>query len=171
MVLLAEAVSAVTGWDFTPEEAKSVGLRAVNLMRAFNIRGGIMKELDYPSTRYGSTHTDGPWKGIGIMPHWEEMLENYYRLMGWDVETGKPLPETLKKLGLDGESVTLSVADDGRGIDPQVARRHPGGAGGMGIPAIRERLQGLGGYLRLESEPGQGSCLVAVIPVGEQEQD
>ena len=101
MVLLAEALSAVTGWDFTPEEAKSVGLRAVNLMKAFNIRGGITKELDYPSTRYGSTHVDGRWKGIGIMPHWEEMLENYYNLMGWDVETGKPLPETLKNLGLE----------------------------------------------------------------------
>ena len=29
------------------------------------------------------------------------MLENYYRFMGWDVETGKPLPETLRNLGLE----------------------------------------------------------------------
>jgi aldehyde:ferredoxin oxidoreductase len=28
------------------------------------------------------------------------MLENYYKLMGWDVKTGKPLPETLEKLDL-----------------------------------------------------------------------
>jgi aldehyde:ferredoxin oxidoreductase len=27
-------------------------------------------------------------------------VENYYGLMGWDTKTGKPLPETLKKLGL-----------------------------------------------------------------------
>jgi len=101
MVLLAEAVSAVTGWEFTPEEGKKVGLRAVNIMRAFNILAGITKELDYPSIRYGSTPVNGPSKGIAIMPHWEKMLENYYRLMGWDVETGKPLPETLKALGLE----------------------------------------------------------------------
>ncbi len=100
-VLSAEAVSAVTGWDFTPEEAKSVGLRAVNLMRVFNIRTGITRELDFPSTRYGSAHLDGPWKGIGIISHWEKMLENYYDLMGWEVTTGKPLPETLKNLGLE----------------------------------------------------------------------
>ncbi|MFC2065900.1 aldehyde ferredoxin oxidoreductase family protein [Chloroflexota bacterium] len=100
-VLTAQAVSAATGWDFTPEEAKTVGLRAVNLMKAFNMRAGMTRELDYPSTRYGSTHIDGPYKGIGIMPYWEEMLENYYRLMGWDVNTGKPLPETLKSLGLE----------------------------------------------------------------------
>ncbi len=29
------------------------------------------------------------------------MLDNYYRLMGWDRETGKPLPETLRASGLD----------------------------------------------------------------------
>ena len=57
-VLESEAVSAVTGWDFTPEEAKRVGLRAVNLMRAFNIRTGITRELDRPSERYGSTPID-----------------------------------------------------------------------------------------------------------------
>ena len=101
MVLMSEAVAAATGWDFTTEEAKSVGLRAVNLMKVFNIRAGIMRDRDYPSARYGSTHMDGPWKGIGIMPYWEEMLDNYYRLMGWDVKNGKPLPETLKGLGLE----------------------------------------------------------------------
>ena len=101
MVAMAEAVTAITGWNFTPEEGKTVGLRAVNLLKAFNIRAGITKEMDYPSSRYGSTHIDGKWKGIGIMPHWEEMLENYYRLMGWDTTTSKPLPETLKNLGLE----------------------------------------------------------------------
>jgi len=28
------------------------------------------------------------------------MVKNYYESMGWDPETGKPLPETLEKLGL-----------------------------------------------------------------------
>jgi aldehyde:ferredoxin oxidoreductase len=28
------------------------------------------------------------------------MRSNYYQLMGWDAETGKPLPETLERLGL-----------------------------------------------------------------------
>lgn len=99
--VISEAVSAVTGWDFTPEEAKAVGLRAVNLMKAFNIRCGIKKEHDYPSERYGSTPQDGPSKGISIMPHWETMLSNYYALMGWDPETGIPLRETLENLGIE----------------------------------------------------------------------
>jgi aldehyde:ferredoxin oxidoreductase len=28
------------------------------------------------------------------------MVQNYYRLMGWDENTGKPLPETLEMLDL-----------------------------------------------------------------------
>jgi aldehyde:ferredoxin oxidoreductase len=100
MEISAEAVSAVTGWAFSPEEAFTVGRRTVNLMKAFNIRCGIGRDLDYPSTRYGSTPVDGPTKGISIMEHWEEMLDTYYRLMEWDVNTGKPLPDTLKKLDL-----------------------------------------------------------------------
>jgi len=97
---ISEAVAAATGWDFTAEEGKQVGLRAVNLMRAYNLRVGIGAEYDRPSTRYGSTPVDGPTVGISILPHWDAMLRNYYGLMGWDTETGIPLPETLEELGL-----------------------------------------------------------------------
>ncbi len=99
--LLTQAVNAATGWNLTPDEGKTVGLRAVNLFRIFNLKAGITSELDRPSERYGSTPTDGPWKGISILPHWEKMTQTYYSLMGWDTKTGIPLPETLKKLGLD----------------------------------------------------------------------
>jgi aldehyde:ferredoxin oxidoreductase len=99
MLLLAQAVSAVTGWHFPPQEAKTLGLRVVNLMRMYNIRSGIQGK-DYPSERYGSTPTDGPYEGIGIMEHWDTMLQRYYKQMGWDT-AGKPLPSTLKNLGLD----------------------------------------------------------------------
>ena len=99
--LLTEAVNATTGWNLSLEETKNIGLRAVNLMKVFNLRAGITRELDAPSERYGSTPVDGPTKGISIKPHWDSMLRNYYKLMGWDEETGKPLPETLRKLDLE----------------------------------------------------------------------
>lgn len=99
--LLSEAVSAVTGWDFTSEEAMTAGLRIANLLRAFNTRHGLTPDLEYPSHRYGSTPVDGPTKGKGVMPFWEQMLGNYYSLMGWDRATGKPLPDTLRILGLE----------------------------------------------------------------------
>ena len=56
--------------------------------------------MERPSARYGSVPVDGPAKGVDIMAKWDWMIENYYSLMEWDAKTGKPLPETLKKLDL-----------------------------------------------------------------------
>jgi len=97
---LAESISAATGWDFTKDEALKVGFRVANLLRAFNLKNGITAELDAPSPRYGSTPHDGKFAGTSIAPVWNEMLLNYYELMGWDTETGKPLPKTLEELDL-----------------------------------------------------------------------
>jgi aldehyde:ferredoxin oxidoreductase len=101
LTITSEAVSAVTGWEISPEAAKTIGSRVINLMKVFNLRAGIKKEHDAPSDRYGSTPVDGPTKGISIHHHFNSMLRNYYKLMGWDEDTGKPLPETLRKLGLE----------------------------------------------------------------------
>jgi aldehyde:ferredoxin oxidoreductase len=98
--LSLECLNAVTGWDFQVPDAVEFGLRIVNLMRMFNFRHGLTKEMEGPSERYGSTPVDGPAKGISIGVHWDRIRDNYYEQMGWDVGTGKPLPETLKKLGL-----------------------------------------------------------------------
>ena len=101
MEYLAGILKAVTGWGFTGEEASTVGYRVVNLLRAFNIRHGLTADLDMPSTRYCSAPIDGPFQGITIEPVWRETVQNYYGLMGWDVKTGKPLAQTLKRLGLE----------------------------------------------------------------------
>ena len=99
--LVLEAFNAVTGWDFTAREAQDVGFRTANLLRAFNIRHGVSVDIERPSPRWSSAPVDGPARGISIAPHWDNMLKNYYQLMGWDIETGKPLPETLRAVGLD----------------------------------------------------------------------
>jgi aldehyde:ferredoxin oxidoreductase len=97
---LLDAFNAVTGWNWTLQDAFTVGRRIVNLLRVFNFRHGMKVEDERPSARYGSVPVDGPAKGINIMEKWPWMVENYYKLMGWDPKTGKPLPETLEKLGL-----------------------------------------------------------------------
>ncbi len=95
--LLCQAVSAVTGWDFSYEEGMNVGRRIVQLLRAFNIRHGIAgRELDRPSLRYGSVPDSGPGEGKNLQDVWDKMLDTYYAGMGWD-STGKPLPKTLEE--------------------------------------------------------------------------
>jgi len=99
--LVLDCLNAVTGWNLSLEDAFHIGRRIVNQLRVFNLRHGLKTETERPSRRYGSIPADGPAKGKNIMEKWEWMRENYYTHMGWDPKTGKPLPETLKKLGLE----------------------------------------------------------------------
>ncbi len=96
-----ECLNAVTGWKLTLEDVFTIGRRVINQLRVFNFRHGMKKEDERPSTRYGSVPADGPAEGKNIMEKWDWMIENYYTLMGWDPKTGKPLPKTLEKLGLE----------------------------------------------------------------------
>jgi len=99
--LLSQAVAAVTGWDFNYEEGITVGRRIVHLLRAFNVKHGLVgRDLDKPSTRYGSPPDSGPAKGKSLQENWDMMLNAYYSGMGWD-KFGRPLPNTLERYGLD----------------------------------------------------------------------
>ncbi len=113
--MITDTLSAITDWDFDIQEAMDVGKRIVNQLRVFNFRHGLTKDVEAPSVRYGSTPVDGPAEGKSIMPQWEALRSNYYEKMGWDPETGKPLPETLTKLGLEHLIPDLAKTDEGGG--------------------------------------------------------
>jgi len=61
-----------------------------------------------------------------------------------------------------GRYVGLSVSDGGRGFDPQELRE----ATGFGLLSIRERVELLGGRMRIVSAKGQGCTLRIIIPDG-----
>jgi len=98
--LLVEAFNAVTGWGWTLQDGFTVGRRVMNLLRLYSLICGMRPEDEVPSKRYGSVPVDGAAQGKDIMAQWPRMRENWYREMGWDAATGKPLPETLEALGL-----------------------------------------------------------------------
>ena len=57
----------------------------------------------------------------------------------------------------------LRVTDDGAGFDPQTVGA-PSFEGGYGLYSIRERLLAVGGSLRIESTPGTGTVVTAILP-------
>jgi aldehyde:ferredoxin oxidoreductase len=99
--LTVECVNAITGRDLKVADAQRIGQRIVNQLRLFNFRHGLDPKLEAPSPRYASTPIDGPAQGKTIVPYFEWMKSFYFRLMGWDPATGKPLAYTLKSLGLE----------------------------------------------------------------------
>jgi PAS domain S-box-containing protein len=59
-----------------------------------------------------------------------------------------------------GSWLYLSVVDQGRGFDP----RELEGAVGFGLLSIRERVQLLGGRMKIRSTPGRGSRILLAVP-------
>lgn len=60
----------------------------------------------------------------------------------------------------------LMVADDGRGLDPAVALRPR--PGHLGLPAMRERVEAVGGRLDLTSPAAGGTVLTVWLPAEDQ---
>jgi signal transduction histidine kinase len=66
------------------------------------------------------------------------------------------------RLTIDGvDTLTLRIADDGRGFDP--ARAHTS-AGHYGLAGMDERVARLGGELRVSSQPGEGTVVLVLLP-------
>jgi PAS domain S-box-containing protein len=62
-----------------------------------------------------------------------------------------------------GRYLCLTVSDRGRGFDPQQLRETPG----FGLLSISERIELLGGRMRIRSAEGRGSTFHIVVPEGE----
>jgi signal transduction histidine kinase len=57
--------------------------------------------------------------------------------------------------------VTLTVHDDGRGFDP--AQAAGTAQGHFGLQVMRERMEGMGGRLDIETAPGRGTTITATV--------
>jgi len=67
-------------------------------------------------------------------------------------------------LAVDAQSVSLTIADDGCGFDAQSAMDHR--TRGLGLLIMQERLRAVDGSLRIESQPGAGTSVVAKVRRG-----
>jgi signal transduction histidine kinase len=131
---------------------------------------------------------------LGLMPALREYVARYQEEHGLDValalpESGERLPATLEMalfriiqealanvakhaqarrvdlaMTRDRGVVTLRVADDGQGFDPQAPL--PGTH--LGLWSMRERIEGFGGRFVVDGVPGEGTTVSATIPLPKQ---
>jgi aldehyde:ferredoxin oxidoreductase len=103
---LCQLVNAVTGFDYASvREFEHVGEGINSLCRMFNVREGFDRKHDtLPLRNLAQPMPEGPAKGQVV--ELDQMLDEYYALMGWD-NNGIPTLKTIEALGL-GDLVALN---------------------------------------------------------------
>jgi aldehyde:ferredoxin oxidoreductase len=97
---LWQLVRAATGFDYpTVADLQLLGERVSTLARLFNVREGFNRSADTLPARNLSQPLQGGPAGTQRV-ELEPMLDEYYRLMGWDAQ-GVPTTERLEKLEVD----------------------------------------------------------------------
>jgi len=104
--LLADTFNAATGMNMTPEQIMEAGRRIVTLERCYNLREGWSRRCDVLPWRLMNEKAVDlakrqPTPAIVDEKVLDRMLDDYYRLNGWDPANGYPTQETLSKLELE----------------------------------------------------------------------
>jgi len=99
-----ELVNAGMGLAVTEESLINYyALIGRNLEKAFNtLHSALSREDDFPPKRFMEEEVQsGPYKGCKIdVNKYNEMLDEYYELWGWDKKTGMQTKASLERLGL-----------------------------------------------------------------------
>jgi aldehyde:ferredoxin oxidoreductase len=97
----ADLTAGVTGWDTDIPEQIRITERILTMMRLFNVREGFSEADDKLPARIFQPKTDGILSTTKLDPaKYERAKKYYYTLMGWDANTGIPLPEKTEELGI-----------------------------------------------------------------------
>jgi signal transduction histidine kinase len=162
--LLAKAVREVRTLTFELGSPilYELGLVAAleEMVKEFQEKHGIRSEFEDD----GKAKPLGPDLGALVFRAVRELLVNVVR----HAKATRLTVSTIK----DDVCLKVVVEDDGIGFDTAEAARDAAKSGAFGLFGIRERLEYLGGEMRLESQPGRGARITLVVPLkDEQETD
>lgn len=97
--IMADLLKTITGKEWKPEDMGDVGRRVINIARAFNQREGFDRKDDtVPPRIVKEALATGPAAGQMIPQEaFDDMLNQYYDVMGWD-ENGRMPDELIQSL-------------------------------------------------------------------------
>jgi two-component system, OmpR family, sensor kinase len=152
--------------EHRPVDLSALVRRVVTLNRALASRKGVGVEFE------------GQDLEITLMLDAEKIEQVLNNLIGNAVKFSEPGQTVRVACVGDEECVTVSVAYAGRGIPPDAvstlfqpftARPTKGTGGekgiGLGLAIVRRIVQGHGGQIRVDTEPGRGSTFSFDLPV------
>jgi signal transduction histidine kinase len=136
-------------FELRPPLLEELGLAGALQARlhAVEARAGLMTELRAPA----ATERVSPEVEQELYRLAQEALNN--------VVKHAHARQVIVELDLTSNRAILDIADDGVGFEPAL-----GGTGGFGLHSMRERVARLGGLLRIDSRPGEGTSLHIEVP-------
>lgn len=156
---LAESRQVV--WALREDEVDDAGLPAA--LRQLAERLGEEADLTVEAVVTGTPVPLGPAVRTGLIRISQEALANVRR----HAQAGR-VSVTLSYMD---DEVVLDVQDDGRGFDRHGHGDATSPLAGVGLANMRDRVESLGGTLRVETAPGQGTTVVAALPTAAGEDD
>jgi signal transduction histidine kinase len=136
-----------------PRVLDDLGLSAALERLARGIRESSNVRVDVDANLHGARVPTGPATTLYRVA--EEAIANAVRYGS---------PQTIRvHLVADDRNVRLAVIDDGRGFDTTC---RPAGHPGLGMFTMRQRVALAGGIFEVESEPGAGTVVSAIVPLG-----
>ena len=92
-------LAALTGVDYSDDNARKLGLRSYTMRHAFNLREGMKREDATISGRVigKPAMTDGPHTGITVEP--DKLADLFFKALDWDLDTMVPSKAALEELG------------------------------------------------------------------------
>ena len=107
----AEIFNMATGMNLSEEDITDAAERIKNLFRAILIRNyGRTREMEVNEVLPMLAYPDADGKTVSE-GEYNYLVDNYYRLRGWDLQTGWPTRETYEKYGLK------DIADELENLD------------------------------------------------------
>ena len=101
---LVDWLNAAEGWSYDGDHYMEIGERIQTLRQLFNIKQGYdPAAVKLPERMLGVPPLPhGPLKGITLKNR--EQVSAHWRAFGWDGESGVPLPDTVRRLGIDART-------------------------------------------------------------------
>ena len=135
--------------DLRPSSLANLGLKTTLLIhcREFSQRAEIQVATDIADITLPDDHALAVYRIV------QEALTNVAKYAAAS-------EVRVSMLALD-QRLEVRVVDDGKGFDPQMKES----AGGRGLQGMRFRVRACGGDLLIQSSPGQGTSVIASIPL------
>lgn len=139
-------------FDLRPASLTEIGLTSTlrQYARDYSEQFNVPVEINIPENMALS-----PNQELVVFRIIQEALQNIHK----HAEAGKVDIDILQR---QNGPLTLTIADDGRGFDPEAARKTSPAS--SGLVGMRERAATVGGSLKVDSKSGIGTTITLVLP-------